>query len=83
MCIICVELDKNKLSPWEAKRNLSEMVEKIGIEHTREVENKISDLIFEEINLNYGETIHETLDFCYFCDFCEKTTCDCTWDQEI
>lgn len=79
MCIICVELDKNKLSPWEAKRNLGEMVEKIGLEHTREVENKISDLIFEEINLNYGETIHQTLDFC---DFCDCFPCSCHWIPE-
>ena len=51
MCIICVQLDKNELSPWEAKANLKEISEKIGAKHTREVENKISDAIFEEINL--------------------------------
>ena len=62
MCIICVELDKNKLSPWEAKRNLTEMVENIGEEHAREVENKISDLIFEQINLNYGDTVYDTIE---------------------
>ena len=48
MCIICIELDKNKLSPWEAKANLSEMVEEIGLEHVKEVENKISDIILNE-----------------------------------
>ena len=26
MCIICIELEKNTLSPWEAKKNLSEIV---------------------------------------------------------
>lgn len=62
MCIICVELDKNKLSPWEAKRNLTEMVENIGQEHAIEVENKISDLIFEQLNLNYGETVYDTVE---------------------
>ena len=62
MCIICVELDKNKLSPWEAKRNLTEMVENIGEEHAREVENKISDLIFEQLNFNYGETVYDTVE---------------------
>jgi len=69
MCIICVELDKNNLSPWEAKRNLSEMIENIGAEHARQVENRISDLIFEEINLNYGETIRQDLNYCEFCDY--------------
>ena len=76
MCIICVELDKKTLSPWEAKRNLSEMVEKIGDEHAREVENKISDAIYEEIYLNYGDTVHESEKYC---KFCECDPCDCSW----
>tara|TARA_B100000927_G_scaffold285844_1_gene276466 strand:+ start:1308 stop:1541 length:234 start_codon:yes stop_codon:yes gene_type:complete len=67
MCIICVQLDKNELSPWEAKANLKEISEKIGPKHTREVENKISDAIFEEINLNYGDTLDEEVDFSLFC----------------
>ena len=63
MCIICVEMDKNKLSPWEAKRNLTEMIEKIGEKHAREVENKISDAIFEELHFNFGETLDEEAEF--------------------
>lgn len=55
-------MSKNKLSPWEAKRNLTEMVEKIGVEHAREVENKISEAIYDEINLKFGETLHQTPD---------------------
>ena len=62
MCLICVELDKKTLSPWEAKRNLVEMTEKIGQEHAIEVENKISDLIYEQLYLNYGDTTYDTLD---------------------
>lgn len=61
MCIICIELEKNTLSPWEAKKNLSEMVEKIGQDHAIEVENKISDAIYEEINFNFGATLHENM----------------------
>ena len=79
MCIICVELDKNKLTPWEARKNLTEMVEKIGDEHVREVENKISDLIYEEIYFNFGETLHDTMDSCLSCPPGE---CDCTWPGE-
>lgn len=67
MCIICVELDKKRLSPWEARANLTEMVDEIGAEHAREVENKISDVIFEEINLNYGDTLDEEIEFSAFC----------------
>ena len=62
MCIICIEMEKNKLTPWEAKRNLGEMVEKIGAEHAREVENKISEAIFEELSYKFGETLHQTYD---------------------
>ena len=56
-------MDKNKLSPWEAKRNLKEIAQEIDQDHLIEVENKISDAIFEEINLNYGDTLDEEVDF--------------------
>jgi hypothetical protein len=68
MCIICIELDKETLSPWEAKRNLVELAGALGASHTRDVENKISDLIYEETNMNYGDTIQQTIDFCEMCD---------------
>jgi hypothetical protein len=80
MCIICIDLDKNKISPWEAKRNLTEMVENIGPEHTREVENKISDLIYSQLYINYGDTVHDTIEECGICDadpcFCDWGTCE-------
>ena len=79
MCIICDDLEKNRLTPWEAKRNLGEMVETIGQEHAIEVENKISEAIYNEINLNYGETIVEDQEYC---DFCECTPCDCHWGED-
>mgnify|MGYP001495262075 CR=1 FL=1 len=74
MCIICIEMDKNRLSPWEAKRNLGEMVEVIDHDHIREVENKISQAIFDEITLNFGETLHDEE---ALCDFCDYLPCDC------
>ena len=37
MCIICVELSKNKLTPREARRNLGEMIHVIDEEHRLEV----------------------------------------------
>lgn len=52
-------MDKKKLSPWEAKNNLSEMVEKIGPEHAREVQEKISQAIYDEIFFNFGDTIEQ------------------------
>lgn len=37
MCLICVEFNKNKLRLEEAWRNLHEMTNEIGEEHTWEV----------------------------------------------
>ena len=61
MCIICVELEKNKLSPWEARQNIKEMSEKIDEKHLKEVEKKIFQLENENLfdffvkNLKKGE----------------------------
>ena len=54
MCIICVEMEKNKLSPWEAKENLIEMREKLGPEHAEEVEEKIFKAIYEQMHFDFG-----------------------------
>jgi len=44
MCLICVEFNKNKLRLEEAWRNLHEMTNEIGEEHTWEV----IDMLWEE-----------------------------------
>ena len=49
MCIICVELEKKNISPWEAKQNLKEISEKISENHLKEVEKKISKLESENL----------------------------------
>ncbi len=43
MCLICIELDRQKLTTQEARRALGEMREKIGPEHAREVEQKLEE----------------------------------------
>ena len=43
MCLICVEMQKNKLTIHEAWRNLSEMTETLSPDHIKEVKT----LIFE------------------------------------
>jgi len=47
MCIICVELDKKTLLPWEAAKNLLEYSEIIDEEHFEEVMEKIINWINE------------------------------------
>jgi len=68
-------MNKNKLSPWEAKRNLIEMVEVIGEEHARKVQTKISEAIYEQIYFEFGETLHQEIEFCSFCDSFECICC--------
>jgi hypothetical protein len=41
MCIICVELAKQAMTPAEARRALGEMRVKLGREHVAEVETKL------------------------------------------
>ena len=37
MCMICVEFQSKKMSPIEALKNVTEMKDKIGEEHAKEV----------------------------------------------
>ena len=60
MCIICLELQKGLLTPFEATRNLTEMVEQIDEDHLQEV--------FEIIMLQ------EEQEFCEYCD-CSPCDC--------
>ena len=42
MCLICVELDKQRMSFREARRAMGEMREKVGEKHIAEVEVKVA-----------------------------------------
>jgi|TARA_R110000824_G_scaffold31089_11_gene101566 hypothetical protein len=44
MCIICIEIEKDKLKFKEAIRNLREMYQSIGDDHIEEVTKKVLDL---------------------------------------
>ena len=46
MCIICIQLEKDKLTAHEAHRNLSEMKEALPEEHIQEVEEAIYNKLF-------------------------------------
>ena len=41
MCIICVELAKQSMTPGEARRALREMTSKVGEAHAAEVETRL------------------------------------------
>ena len=44
MCIVCIELEKNKITPLEAQRSLAEMAFDIDLDHFLEVEEKIQEI---------------------------------------
>jgi len=55
MCLICVELTKDKLSPIEARRNLGEMRNNIEKEHILDV----IKLIWKKEDEEYAAHWHE------------------------
>lgn len=67
MCIICIELEKGNLLPWEAARNLKEMSETLDSEHVEEVIDLISAFQYQN----------------QYCEHCECDPCDCSWGEEF
>ena len=56
MCLICVQLEENKLTSVEARRNLGELIETLEKEHIHEVLQNIwkkEDQEYEEAWYNY------------------------------
>jgi len=51
MCIICVQLQQDKLTAREARYNFYEMIEEIGQDHHKEIARK-SDEKWEEEEKN-------------------------------
>ena len=58
MCIICLEIEKNRLTIQEARRNFGEMSVSLG-EHAKEVEEMLSRLEIDEMLQEYLNDIEE------------------------
>jgi len=50
MCLICIDLDKKKLTPWEAAQNRLEMLEQFDEEHLIILDEKIKASLLEYLN---------------------------------
>ena len=61
MCIICIELQKGNLLPWEAYENLREMAPMVGREHFKEAREYIRSA--------------QMMSTCEWCD-CDPCDCD-------
>ena len=58
MCIICLEMEKNRLTIEEARRNFGEMSVSLG-EHAEEVEEMLSRLEIDQMLQEYLKDIEE------------------------
>ena len=77
MCIICIEIEKNKLSAREARANLTEIIEQIDEDHVLEVKSKILNKESQEI---FSEFDFSKIDDSEICEICEICPCDCDWE---
>jgi ATP-dependent Clp protease ATP-binding subunit ClpA len=50
MCIICIDLERERLSTQEAFRNLNEMYDSLDEEHIKEVIEKLFDRLHSRMN---------------------------------
>ena len=50
MCIICVHLDDNKLTPWEAAKNRLEYLDTLDEEHLKVLDDKIEQALYKYLN---------------------------------
>jgi len=50
MCIICEDLDVNKLTPWEAAANRREMLSEFDEEHLLVLDLKIRSALVKYLN---------------------------------
>jgi len=58
MCIICLEIEKNRLTIQEARRNFGEMSVSLG-DHAEEVEEMLSRLEIDQMLQEYLKDIGE------------------------
>jgi hypothetical protein len=73
MCIICVELEKSLITPLEARRNLSEVIFDLDLEHILEVEEKIE----KHMNKNDFVSLLKEDETVELCTSCHCNPCDC------
>ena len=61
MCIICVELEKNRLTIHEARRNFGEMSLSLG-DHAKKVEETLTKLEIEQALKEFLEDLEDLED---------------------
>jgi hypothetical protein len=75
MCIICIDIEKNKITSKDAQWALIEMADELDFEHYQEVLNKIEVLESKSqfkmlLKMDQPEES---------CNSCHCDPCDCDW----
>lgn len=81
MCIICLDIEKNRITSKDAQWALMEMANELNEEHYYEVLDKIEDLEAKtefKMMLKFG-THEETIEMC---NSCHCDPCDCNWGTD-
>ena len=76
MCIICIDLEKERLTAQEAWRNLGEMKNSIESDHYEELKDEISQLLIDEYIKSvypYVYEMHNPVELCDSCQWMKKT----------
>lgn len=81
MCIICLDIEKNKLTSKDAQWALMEMANELDEEHYYEVLDKIEILEQKKefkMMLKFA-TGEQTIEMC---NSCHCDPCDCNWGHD-
>tara|TARA_R110000765_G_scaffold333910_1_gene424383 strand:+ start:2068 stop:2319 length:252 start_codon:yes stop_codon:yes gene_type:complete len=77
MCIICIDLEKERLTAQEAWRNLGEMKNSIESDHYEELKDEISQLLIDEYIKSVYPYVYEMHNPVELCDSCQCDPCNC------
>lgn len=77
MCIICIDLERERLTAQEAWRNLGEMKNSIDSDHYEELKDEISRLLVDEYVKSLYPHIHNMHNGEDHCENCQYDPCNC------
>ena len=81
MCIICLDIEKNKISSNSAQWALLEMANELDEEHYYEVLGKIEELE-QKSQFKMLLKISDDQETIEMCNSCHCDPCDCNWGHD-
>ena len=81
MCIICLDIEKNKITSTDAQWALIEMANELDEEHYEEVLQKIEKLE-QKSQFKMLLKISDDQETVEMCNSCHCDPCDCNWGHD-